>query len=414
MERHLFDSLWPVFGFGRYLGVFPCQRIKDSLTGKVRLLPINWKIQWASYVCTMVLSNAGVLINTMVLMANVKSFEDLKKCMVKDSEVDYNVMDSSSTMILTGLLFGTCFIVQWQTFQAKSKLCKLSNFAEGMLSRPHKGGKKILKPFLVVTILSFIFDFSSSLLYLYIHIDCFSLDWIWSVLIVSSQLISLIVFTYPIFLFLGLVLEIDLMVIQQSEKCKGQITDSTDPERYLNSVIDLVVYLERSRNMLSPNHFYVTSFLAIAIMMLLFIVISQIVLYFGKINTMFALVLLENGIFLVMLSVYLWYINIWSQKVTDEIHDLNDRLKKVFVQAGEMEFEKQIVSMPFMKSYVQDKLDEFQGFDGKGYFVLGKSFLKNLLTFIATYFVILLQFRLSQTPTSQVSDDNFNETLNVS
>ena len=230
----------------------------------------------------------------------------------------------------------------------------------------------------------------------------------------SSQLISLIAFTYPIFLFLGLVLEIDLMVIQQSEKCKGQITDSTDPERYLNSVIDLVDYLERSRNMLSPNHFYVTSFLAIAIMMLLFIVISQIVLYFGKINTMFALVLLENGLFLVMLSVYLWYINIWSQKVTDEIHDLNDQLKKVFIQDGEMEFEKQNVSMPFVKNYVQDKLDEFQGFDGKGYFVLGKSFLKNLLTFIATYFVILLQFRLSQTPSSQDSNDNFNETLNVS
>ena len=146
-------------------------------------------------------------------------------------------------------------------------------------------------------------------------------------------------------------------------------------------------------------------------MILLFIVISQILLNLGKINSMFALVLLENGVFLIMLSMYLWYINIWSQKVTDEIHDLNDQLKKLFItNSEEMDFEKQQVCISFVKQYVQDKLDEFQGFDGKGYFFLGKSFLKNLLTFIATYFVILLQFRLSQFPTST---NNFNNSSNV-
>ena len=42
-----------------------------------------------------------------------------------------------------------------------------------------------------------------------------------------------------------------------------------------------------------------------------------------------------------------------------------------------------------MKDRIIDKLNNFDGFDGKGYFVLGKSFC-------ATYFVILLQFKLSE------------------
>ena len=49
-----------------------------------------------------------------------------------------------------------------------------------------------------------------------------------------------------------------------------------------------------------------------------------------------------------------------------------------------------------MKDRIMDKMNYFNGFDGKGYFVLGKSFLTNLLTLLATYFVILLQFKMSE------------------
>ena len=55
-----------------------------------------------------------------------------------------------------------------------------------------------------------------------------------------------------------------------------------------------------------------------------------------------------------------------------------------------------LVFMLLFSKLKVNKLNNFDGFDGKGYFVLGKSFLKNFLAFCATYFVILLQFKLSE------------------
>ena len=63
-----------------------------------------------------------------------------------------------------------------------------------------------------------------------------------------------------------------------------------------------------------------------------------------------------------------------------------------------VEFDGQFVRTLFMKARLAEELDEFRGFDGKGYFILGKSFLKNLLAFCVTYLVILIQFRLTEDP----------------
>ena len=59
-------------------------------------------------------------------------------------------------------------------------------------------------------------------------------------------------------------------------------------------------------------------------------------------------------------------------------------------------YEGQKVTALFMKERIIEKFNNFVGFDGKGYFILGKAFLKNFLAFCATYFVILLQFKLSE------------------
>ena len=59
-------------------------------------------------------------------------------------------------------------------------------------------------------------------------------------------------------------------------------------------------------------------------------------------------------------------------------------------------FEDQTVPASFIKDRIVDKMNRFNGFDGNGYFVLGKSFVLNLKAVLATYFVILLQFKMSE------------------
>ena len=69
--------------------------------------------------------------------------------------------------------------------------------------------------------------------------------------------------------------------------------------------------------------------------------------------------------------------------------------------------------LSFVKTHIEQELDEFHGFDGKGYFILGKSFLKNLLAFCVTYLVILIQFRLTEeVPLSEDPDhDHINSSI---
>mgnify|MGYP001494733981 CR=1 FL=1 len=54
MARQFLETLWPMFGFARFLGMFPCKRLRTE-DGKIELKPINWKIQWALFACFNVL-----------------------------------------------------------------------------------------------------------------------------------------------------------------------------------------------------------------------------------------------------------------------------------------------------------------------------------------------------------------------
>ena len=84
--------------------------------------------------------------------------------------------------------------------------------------------------------------------------------------------------------------------------------------------------------------------------------------------------------------------------VSDMVHQLKEDLSDIYLpnQDFKITYEGQAVTASFMKNRIIDKLNNFKGFDGKGYFILGKSFLKGFIAFCATYFVILLQFKLSE------------------
>ena len=103
-------------------------------------------------------------------------------------------------------------------------------------------------------------------------------------------------------------------------------------------------------------------------------------------------------LYVICFCTLMWVFNIAAQRITYLVHRLKSDLQDIYVpeQSFMVMYEDQIVPASFMKDRIIDKLNNFDGFDGKGYFVLGKSFLKNFLAFCATYFVILLQFKLSE------------------
>ena len=104
------------------------------------------------------------------------------------------------------------------------------------------------------------------------------------------------------------------------------------------------------------------------------------------------------------LGTFIFVLNILSQKLTNELKDLLEILKDVYFENRvEMEYNQKVVPAAFVKKRIIEKLKQFNGFDGKGYFTLGKPLLMSLQTFLLSYFVILLNFKIVEitSPTPQ-------------
>ena len=87
---------------------------------------------------------------------------------------------------------------------------------------------------------------------------------------------------------------------------------------------------------------------------------------------------------------YLLYIVItYSQEIVDQNQKLIDVMRERRLQDGWI-----IIDDPRMET-VMDELKEFEGFDGKGYFILNKPLLTGILANFITYIIILIQFNMT-------------------
>ena len=79
----------------------------------------------------------------------------------------------------------------------------------------------------------------------------------------------------------------------------------------------------------------------------------------------------------------LCYINFLSQDVTNNLHELAECIS-----------EAQITDEKWQAITIQ-KINSFQGFDGHGFFTLGRSHLTSVVSNFITFIIILIQFKQS-------------------
>ena len=84
-----------------------------------------------------------------------------------------------------------------------------------------------------------------------------------------------------------------------------------------------------------------------------------------------------------------------SQKITDELQALKSNLQRYYIKEDlEMSWDNQKVPINFVKDQIIRNIEEFEGFSGKGYFTLGKSFLVTGMAFWIGILLFLLQFKI--------------------
>ena len=392
MGQHFLETLWPVFGFARILGMFPCKR-KWNEDGTMELKPINWKVQWLVYGCTMLLvwtSTIGA--NIWLYLNTEKSIEEVQQCHKNMGAAD-SIIDLLTLLViflLGGLLAS---LIQYGNSKMRDTLCDLSFQLD--FTSDHDSPKVA---FFTVSVLFVPAIICNAFLSGWILVECLALDWIEvAPTFISFFLLNLVGYL-PLLVFFGLTLECFSAISYTIQKLRQQLEQSKLTIETIGYVLTMNRALENVRGLLSRNIFCVMTVTSMEILVMLFFVPANFINYSsnGKL-----IVLVGAGdmlMFAICFCTLMWFFNIRAQKVTDLVHQTKEDLQDIYVpdQSYMVNFKGQTVPVSFMKDRIILKLNDFDGFDGKGYFVLGKSYLKNFLAFCATYFVILLQFKLSE------------------
>ena len=393
MVKQFLETLWPVFGFARIIGMFPCKR-KWNEDGTMEMKPMNWKVQWLLFgLIYFLITIPAMSLIVWNYLKSGRTMEEILQCQ-KDLAGGESVLDLLTFILIMVLMSLVVNVTQYKNFKMRQGLNELSL----QLSKSSQDDSPLV-PFLIVSGLMFPLSVTFTWWQGYFIRQCFDLSWMDVVPVMILNALLFIVNNIPVFVFFGLTLECFSSLICKMTQLNQQIVEQHKLNKIIfDQVLNVVKTLENVRVLLSNNLFVVMTVISVDILVMLYLVPANFINYS---KTKEPIGLLSAGymlLYAICYSMFLWFFNIRAQRVTNILDKLKEDFLDIYVpnESFMVMYEGQAVPASFMKDRILDKINSFDGFDGKRYFVLGKSFLKNFLAFCTTYFVILLQFKLSE------------------
>ena len=142
-----------------------------------------------------------------------------------------------------------------------------------------------------------------------------------------------------------------------------------------------------------PQGLNKTTFMMLAYVMVLYTLfkVKMSILWFeGRLSASDISLMVQFTFGTIGMILSLCYINLLSQDVTNNLHELAECIS-----------EAQITDEKWQVITIQ-KINSFQGFDGHGFFTLGRSHLTSVVSNFITYIIILIQ--LNQSGGNQTED----------
>ena len=110
-----------------------------------------------------------------------------------------------------------------------------------------------------------------------------------------------------------------------------------------------------------------------------------------------ALIMFGNASFGFNLMYIVIYMNLVSQQIQDKLKELKKALEHyAFDESQMVMIDGNFQNITKVLSLNIKNLEEFKGYDGYGYFYLGKSLLTGIMTNFMTYLIVLIQFKVSE------------------
>ena len=172
MVKHFLETLWPVFGFARIIGMFPCKR-KLNEDGTMEMKPMNWKVQWLLFGLTyFLIAIPAVSWNVWNYLKSGRTIEEIFQCQ-KDLAGGESILDLLTFILIMVLMSLVVNVTQYRNFKMRHELCELSL----QLSKTSQDDSPLI-PFLIVSGLFLPLYVTFSWWQGYFTRQCFGLSWI--------------------------------------------------------------------------------------------------------------------------------------------------------------------------------------------------------------------------------------------
>ena len=382
----LFESYWPLLKFFQIIGCFPfAKTTKDNCIG---LKPLNAVLVITLYSLSWIIVVSAV-IGIYFLLPNGFQWDQR----FSESETK-SFTDWLAQITRSAILVGLHLILLVLSLQYRTKLCQLQDFFQTNFQLKQGSTKHLMKSDIVgisgyiilVTIASILVTIGSA------YEFNPELSW-YEVLLWLITSIFMLYLQCP-------VAALTAVIIEVSSALKSWINCLKHEDKIsFRDCLKLNQALKMATDLFSWALFFIT-----IDSIILFVLFSYKTLSSFKDSNMYVVPL---GFFAygMLLCDVIFNTNIASQRVVDELEGLKQKIVDLTIDDPEtmIALEDQMYSFSYARQKVLHDLGKFQGYTGGGYFTLGKSLLSTLISNFVTYLIILIQFKLSESP----NDTNF-------
>ena len=388
----ILQDFWPLFKFSQILGFFPCKKEMDE-KGAMELKPIRW---WISVIRILGLSIFVTIPRVLLGLRLISSSEEASDYINNEFLPRLFLSNTARSYVtrffepVTVVLILSCFL----SFVIKrKKLCALqaifsSPLNDMTMKRTNTVRKARVYSILIIT-LSLI---AIVALVLYFYLPLLKL-------VTNNASIALgifIAFLHGISFCIGPFIMINTVILYFQLTCNIiNLIEEID----LDSM-KLVVILENTANLMKKVKM-TSSFLSLqCFFMILYHTAMLTVQIFSLCDYLTGTSQFPNSTYVAIVATILWSTLILCI-VNWQSYDVKQRLSEIrfhifnfaITENNLVVIEKQKHPEEYARNVVMSMIDEFKGFDGNGYFTLGKELLGGIIMLCITYVFVLIRFR---------------------
>ena len=392
----------PILESLRKIGIFPCKRVTNEESGKITLVPTNGKLQLLLYCITYSILLTGQISSTILIQSSAGTKLNILDFVIEFYKVGVGLHHSKFDLKVQGFLFlfiGVIhIIIMISLVAAKQDLCNVFNYLKWNIGDNSMANcvKKscnwhlIKMGFCVFLFINFLIRFIMK------NINHFNLNILTVLPLLTCWFFQNVWFLAPILSFHIYFLEISVMLLPWSWSLKEKLNALPSNYNLLEEAKNILSGLEMISKAISKIIFWLFTLILVATIICTYLMVAFFLNQEEFTVPVIFTILGYGGIVSLYIRFAYGYC-VFTQDIKDDVHGIKRAILDLDINPDDLLTSNgKTVRAKHLQKRIAYGLDEFQGFHGNNYFVLGKPLLTSITANFITYLIILVQFKVSE------------------